>query len=353
MKSVDRLMKEAVEKGVFPGAVLLVWAEGEVRFHHAYGVADLFSGNPATLETVYDLASLTKPLATTLSVMLLLEKGRLELDAPLCKALPLLESTDKGRLTVRQLLTHQAGFAPWRPYFHRIKQEPPGGRMAALRKLLIAEPLQYAPATQTLYSDVGFMLLHWVVEAAAGQELDRFLAESVCRPLGLEKSLFYPGISENRPDVAYGATELCPLRGRLLIGEVHDDNAHAGGGVAGHAGLFGTAAAVGTLLAELLEAFRGRSRHFPQELVRQFWAHSGNGDRCLGFDVPDRTSPSCGRYFSSRSIGHLGFTGTSFWIDPERPVFVVLLSNRVHPSRHNIAIRSFRPVLHDEIMKQM
>jgi CubicO group peptidase (beta-lactamase class C family) len=223
-----------------------------------------------------------------------------------------------------------------------------------LRQLLLREPLAHRPGERVLYSDLDFMILGWVVEAASGKRLDRFVAEEVYAPLGVD-DLFFIDLQRGRPAKAFAATEACAWCGRILEGEVHDENAHAIGGVAGHAGLFATAASVDGVLAELLQACHGPApaRLYHGATVRRFLTRVPGTDKTLGFDMPTPPNPSCGRFFPETSVGHLGFTGTSFWVDIERRIRVVLLTNRVHPSRANTAIRAFRPVIHDAVMRAL
>ncbi|MBI9087464.1 MAG: beta-lactamase family protein [Desulfobacterales bacterium] len=344
------MMCRAVGEGIFPGAVLLVAVKEKILFFEACGMADLFSRRPMTRETVFDLASLTKPLATTLAVFLLVQEGRLSLDQPLEEIVEDLRGTDKATVTAADLLDHSAGLPAWRPYYTRLRRLPEWKRKPELRRLLAAEPVMAPPGRQTLYSDLGFMLLDWIVEAVSGLPLDRFTAARIYAPLGIG-DLFFPGPGSRRPGpAAYAATELCPWRGRLVCGRVHDDNAWTVGGVAGHAGLFGTAAAVNRLLAALEGGLSGDPGLFSQDLLRRFLYPRRPGGRPLGFDSPSAVDSAAGRYFSPASVGHLGFTGASFWMDMDRSVRVVLLTNRVHPSRYDTRIRAFRPVLHDAVM---
>jgi CubicO group peptidase (beta-lactamase class C family) len=345
-------MRRALAEGVFPGAVLLA-ARGRRRMiHAAYGTANLFTQRPMTTATLFDLASLTKPLATTLAVMLLCQRGRLGLDQRLRTVLGAVSHSDKSDITIAQLLSHTSGLPAYRPYFHQLATLPPSERRPRLRQLLVREPLLHPPGERVVYSDLDFMFLEWVVETLARRRLDGFLAQEVYRPLKVAP-LFFIGRQRPVPEGAYAATEQCPWRGRLLEAEVHDENAHVLGGVAGHAGLFGTAAAVQELLAELLAAYHGQpsARLFQSVVVRRFWQPLPGGGKALGFDLPAPEYPSCGRFFPADSIGHLGFTGTSFWVHLERRATVVLLTNRVHPTRDNIAIRQFRPAIHDAVME--
>jgi CubicO group peptidase (beta-lactamase class C family) len=351
MTDVDRLMRQAVADSVFPGGVILVSREHRVLFCRAYGQANRLTRRAMTTSTVFDLASLTKPLATTLAVMLLHQRGRIDVTKSLESVLPEFAGSDKAGVTLAQLLSHTSGMPDYRPYHAQLSTRPPPERTAVLRQVLSREPLVHRPGERVLYSDLDFMILGWVVEAASGKRLDRFVAEQVYGPLAVD-DLFYIDLERPRPVAAFAATEACPWCGRVLEGEVHDENARAMGGVAGHAGLFGTAAAVNALIAELLQAYHGpgAGRLYLGETVRRFLARVPGTDKTLGFDMPTPPNPSCGRFFPETSVGHLGFTGTSFWVDIERCISIVLLTNRVHPSRANTAIRSFRPVLHDAVM---
>jgi CubicO group peptidase (beta-lactamase class C family) len=354
MPEADRLMRQALADGVFPGAVLLAGRGGEILVHAAYGTVNIHTRQPVGTATVFDLASLTKPLATTLAVMLLCQQGRLDLDQHLPAVLPAAGFGDKREITIAQLLAHTSGLPDYRPYFRELARLPAAERRRRLRELLLHEPLLHPPGAEVLYSDLDFMLLEWVVEAAAGQRLDRFVAEHVFAPLRTT-SLFFIDSKCPAPPAVYAATEYCPWRGRLMEAEVHDENAHALGGVAGHAGLFGTAAAIHTVLVELLAAYRGEpeARLFRPDVVRRFWQPMPGAGKALGFDLPSAVRPSCGRFFPPDSVGHLGFTGTSFWVHRAEQLSVVLLTNRVHPSRDNISIRLFRPQIHDAVMKSL
>lgn len=348
----DRLMRDAVQSGVFPGGVLLIFDHQGIRFHQAYGKADIFRNTPMHLDMVFDLASLTKPLATTLAVAVLVRNGLIGFDDRLGELLPVFEKRDEGDVCIRDLLAHCGGFSACRPYY--LSTDPLSSRahLDDLRLLLAEERLQYLPCQEYRYSDVGFMMLHWVIEAVSGQKLERFVQQNVYDLIdGLR--LFFNAYGQTFRGMHYAATEWCPWRSRLLCGQVHDENAWAFGGVGGHAGLFGRAVDVWLLMRQLLSDLDDESnvRIFPQAIVRELFAPHPFSPRALGFDLPSKMGSSSGRWFSPESIGHLGFTGTSFWVDLPRRMGVILLTNRVHPSRSNIAIREFRPLLHDAIME--
>jgi CubicO group peptidase (beta-lactamase class C family) len=342
-------MKSGIAEGVFPGAVLLVALEGRTLFHQAYGLADLLLGESVTVETLFDLASLTKPLATSLCMMCLVEAGKISLESRLGDLLSPMAETEKAEVTVEQLLRHTSGLPDYRPYYEELVGRPPLARTAQLRKLLTEEGLITPAGKKTRYSDIGFLILQWILEKISGRSLAILAQETVFGPLGTE-TLHFPAMDPPFPIASYASTEKCPWRKRVLRGEVHDDNAWALDGVAGHAGLFGTASDVNRVLTALLEVYHGDRGFLCRETVHQFFSRPRSDQRALGFDVPDPEAPSCGRLFPNRALGHLGFTGTSFWMDPETALSVVLLTNRIHPSRENQKIREFRPKLHDAVM---
>lgn len=350
-------MKQAVQDDVFPGGVLLVSKESDVLFFEAYGQANIETKQPVKKETVFDLASLTKPLATTLAIMKLIQQSKLKLEKTLGSILPEFEPTEKKDITVRQLLSHSSGLPDHKPYYERLRDLPFDNRRSALRDCLIKEPLISSIGQRTLYSDIGFMILSWVVENISGKRLDHFVSEEVYELLGIDwaNELFFVDLSLPPKKAEFAATELCPWRKVLLNGVVHDDNAYAAGGIEGHAGLFGTASAIRDLLFELLAVYHGQfDKHvFSKELLHTFFQRQGDSDMALGFDTPSAKDSSCGSYFSEKSVGHLGFTGVSFWIDLERSIVVILLTNRVHPSRSNEKIKEFRPVIHNAIMQSI
>ena len=354
MEDVNSLMEQAVLDKVFPGGVLVVSHGNAVIFFEAYGNANIFSGISMTKETHFDLASLTKPLATTLAILKLVEQFRLSPDQELGTLLPKFKNTEKGYIRIQHLLCHCAGLPDYRPYYIELKRLPRRIRRRSLRECLVKEALVYPIGRKVLYSDLGFMILGWVVENAAGRRLDHFIDNEVFRPLGLE-NLFFVDLESSTCHKNFAATELCPWRNVLLTGKVHDDNAYVVGGIEGHAGLFGTAGDVHLLLSEILSGYHGDSREniFNQRLLQMFLNQKHDTERAFGFDAPSLDGSSSGNYFSKRSVGHLGFTGTSFWMDLDRRVIVVLLTNRVHPSRENTKIKAFRPRLHDAIMKNI
>lgn len=355
---VDRLLRRGAREGVFPGAVLAAGDSHGIRHQTAVGVADCRDGSPVSLDTIFDLASLTKPLATALTFLQLWREGRVGPDDRLDRWLPPPVPADKEAIRLEQLLAHTSGFPAHRPFYRALRRLPFGQRKPALRRWLLRIPLQSPPGAETRYSDLGFMTLAWVLERVSGAPLDRWTADHIYRPLGL--GLHFPGApptpaKPGETALRYAATERCGWRRRILRGEVHDDNAWAAGGADGHAGLFGTAAEVYRLVAGLGRAYRKDAVDYfwPAGLLRRLLTPAGPGLRAMGFDIPNGNPPACGRGFSRDTFGHLGFTGVSFWMDLAEDRIVVLLTNRVHPSRWNGRIRDFRPLLHDAVRVAM
>ncbi|MGA6924411.1 MAG: serine hydrolase domain-containing protein, partial [Desulfosarcina sp.] len=275
------------------------------------------------------------------------------LEQPVGEWLPGLAGSDKAGITIRQLLTHRSGLPAHRLFYMTLKSLAPQVRKAAVLDLLKQTPLACRPGQTTVYSDLGFMLLCRVVEAAAGSSLDRIVKEHIYGPMGLDDLFFVDLAGGQRFDGSFAATELCPVRNRLLCGEVHDDNAWFVGGVDGHAGLFGTAEAVFRLLRRLVVDCRGdaAASFFSKRVLSEVFHGTAARPLPLGFDRPALQGSSAGRHFSANTIGHLGFTGVSFWMDLDKDACVILLTNRVHPTRWNAGLTRFRPRIHDRIME--
>jgi len=366
LTELDALFTAALNQGVFPGAVFGVACGPSAArrtavkaYGRLWGSGPQGPGNPAMHgEVVFDLASLTKPLATVLALLCLKRRGLLRLSDRLPDLLLQPLPADKRAITLAHLLQHSSGLPAHRPYFESLRALPVDQRRDAALAMLLAEPLESAPGAKAVYSDLGFILLGRIVEEIANEPLDGFVARWLYAPLALQRKIaFNPlGFPLFGTGTMFAPTEECPWRGKVLQGEVHDDNAHALGGVAGHAGLFGTAGAVLTLVRELLDLIQDRASHPHlaaadlKEAVRRANAQT-DSTWGLGFDTPSASQSSAGQLLSRQSFGHLGFTGTSFWCDPERDLSVVLLSNRVHPSRHNTLIREFRPRFHDAVAR--
>jgi CubicO group peptidase (beta-lactamase class C family) len=309
-------------------------------------------------DTIFDLASLTKPLATTLAVMSLVDDSKIRIDQTLSELLSVSIPHDKQGLTVRWLLCHSAGLVDWKPFYEKLIDYRPEERKTILGDLILEEPLAYTPGTGCVYSDLGFMILEWIIVEVSGMSMDRFVDERFYRPLRLKRTFLWTKQGYRRYKKGeFAATEECPWRKKVLQGEVHDDNAFALGGYSGHAGLFGTADEVWQLVNLIREHYLGKRKDYVNpETVRQFFAKQdaiAGCPRALGWDMPSPEGSSAGKYFSPNSVGHLGFTGTSVWMDLEKDVVVILLTNRVHPTRSNEKIKEFRPKLHDCVMQTL
>jgi CubicO group peptidase (beta-lactamase class C family) len=378
---LDVEFKTAVSGGVFSGASLLI-SKGGANFERTWGAVES-DGVAVSSSTCFDLASLTKPLVTAPLCMAAIQRGVLNLDDPLSRFFPGAVPRDKEGITVRHLLSHSSGLAPYKPFYFELIELPPELRRNALLSMILQTPLDAPPGKAANYSDLGFMLLGLILEDLMGERLDGCAQTFLFAGLGIDQLRFCPidkpateggyQMPEERPDCEirvsglhrrasgsrYAATQLCPWRKRLLFGEVDDENAWSLNGVAGHAGLFGTAGGVFSMVSFLWNIYDGNITDplWPKDLVRLFWTRTelveGLSDWCLGYDTPSRKSSSAGRHFSANTIGHLGFTGVSFWLDLEKGILVILLTNRVHPTRQNDEIRQLRPVLHDMIMEAL
>jgi serine-type D-Ala-D-Ala carboxypeptidase len=355
---VSRLLRQAVAADHFPGAVLTVGYQGDLVYEEAVGAAALLpSARRMTVDTLFDLASLTKPIATATALMLLVEAGEVRLDAPVDAYGNAFHRPDSDSPTLRQLLSHCSGLPAWRSYYRDIDATwPPPDRRRAVYAAVHQEPLIARPGTRVQYSDVGFILLGEVVETVTDMPLDEYCRRKIFAALPVE-GLGFRNLTRPRPTGGpFASTESCPWRGRVLDGEVHDENAWIMGGVAGHAGLFATARQLWWFAQSLLEGLQGRAWLVSTPTLRAFTTRQDipeGSTWALGWDTPTPGRSSAGQYVSPTAIGHLGYTGTSLWIDPAQQVIVALLTNRVHPSRQREGIRACRPLIHDAVMRAL
>lgn len=341
----------------YPGAVVAVGRHGRLALLAAvghYGADDPRAVDPGTR---YDLASLTKVIGLTTACMILVDQGRLDLDAPVQRYLPEFRGPNKERVTIRHLLTHSSGLPAWRPLFREAKD-----RRTALA-LVDTTPLDTVPGARFVYSDLGAIVLMQIVERIAGERIDRYLAQHVFEPLGMTATRYLP--PETWRD-RIAPTEIDTVfRHRLIRGEVHDENAGRMGGVSGHAGLFSTAPDLSRFATWLLGTYQrehgaGSSAApcsllcFSSDIVTRFTRRQDlppGSTRALGWDTPsDSGYSSAGARLSRRSFGHTGFTGTSIWLDPDHDLFVILLTNRVNPTRANTRILAVRATVADLVM---
>ncbi|MEO5970455.1 MAG: serine hydrolase domain-containing protein [Bdellovibrionia bacterium] len=355
------VLAAGVAEGVAPGFVAGLWQlkyPDEMNIM-AWGQRRVFpTPQPMLANTVFDLASLTKVFATAPLAAALVDRGWLSWDTPIAALLP---DYPYPKIEVRHLLSHTAGLAAWAPFWKTLwEQFAPiplwqvsvQDRQIAMKKLVFAVPPESPPGERCVYSDLSFLILGFALEELTHLPLDQAVRKWVWDPMGIRGAkYFHTNLDISRAmsqgiRLEYAATEDCSTRGGVLQGQVHDDNCWAMGGFAGHAGAFGQA-------SDVLQYARGLFQGFlsPQTL-QAMWTKVSKPlgcERTLGWDTPSANASSVGTKFSPASVGHLGFTGTSLWIDLEAELAVTLLSNRVHPSRENTHIKNFRPRFHDAI----
>lgn len=362
---IDALMNTAIAgtaiaEKVFPGASLLVGHNRKIIFQKEYGLAEETPlVRPLTKDILFDIASLTKPICTATLFMIATQKKLCSLDTPLQKFYPTL--SDK-HIHLKHLLNHTSGLPDWKAYHVQLLTEHPewmltsNGRQWLIEKII--HECEHSRVThssvnnQTVYSDLGYILLGDILEKIFKKPLARIFEKEIATPLKLKNTFFNPVMNkiDSQPH-RFAATEICSWRQKLLCGEVHDDNAWVMNGVAGHAGLFSNTTDIFTWLCELDKARFGESNLITKEIFNLFCSPPKDRNRqqryfTLGFDTPSHPSSS-GHNFSDNSLGHLGYTGTSFWWDLDKNFTIILLTNRVHPTRANETIREFRPKLHD------
>lgn len=354
---ISSQMEQAISKGVFPGGVLLCAVNQEIVFLKSYGKADIFKNRAMSKDSIFDLASLTKPLATALAISTLIQRQKLFLDQKIGSILEEFNHSEKADITIDMLLRHTSGFPAYREYYKKIIKTNKDPR-PYLRHLLVQEGLENKLNDKQLYSDLGYMVLSWIIEKITHQRLDQFVSDQIYSPLEID-NLFFLEIDPkneklNRNKQKIVATQQCPWRKKVLEGEVDDDNAWAVGGIEGHAGLFGDAVSIYVLCCEIINALQNKpTKVLASDIIRTFARKKNQNGMVAGFDTPSKENSSSGKYFSKSSIGHLGFTGTSFWIDPEVSLIVILLTNRVHPLRSNDTFKKFRPLIHDLIYREL
>jgi CubicO group peptidase (beta-lactamase class C family) len=322
LEAIDRIVHRGISGGGFPGAAVIVGHSGYSVLRHGYGHLEWLPSSPAVTDTsIYDLASLTKVVATTTAAMILFDEGKLPLDAPVKQFLPEFSGGAKDKVTIRMLLTHHSGLPAGRVLW--------GKSQAEARRLVLQAPLQTVPGKTFVYSDLGADVLGWVIEKASGESLDQFVAQRVFEPLQMHDTFFRPSPSMlNR----IAPTQDESRRGYPLRGEVHDESAYVLGGVAGHAGLFSTAADLAVFAQMLVN--RGElhgTRIVADSTVRLFTTEVAHA-RALGWETSNHVH-GAGQLLGEHAFGHTGYTGTSLWIDPDRKLFVVLLTNRTYAPR--------------------
>jgi serine-type D-Ala-D-Ala carboxypeptidase len=337
------LVRSGIDAGAFPAATLEVGRVDGVIWQHADGTLTRApDASITTSDTIFDLASLTKVIATATLMMRAVDNRQLDLDAPVSRHFAAWLGQDRESVTLRDLLSHSSGLTAYLPFYRDHT-----GR-ADFERTICTLPLEYAPRSKSIYSDLGFILLGFLLDDVGGRAGAFATQFSEIATSVTDEPLAFNPPREWR--VRTAPTEVDTWRGRLLTGEVHDENAWALGGVAGHAGLFGTAAAVGAFARAALRTIAGDAVLASAATMREFITRVGvpGSSRALAWDTMLPTS-SCGGRLSPTSIGHTGFTGTSLWIDWQRDLYIVLLTNRVNPTRENTALRQLRPQIHDAI----
>ncbi|MFC2084393.1 serine hydrolase domain-containing protein [Bacteroidota bacterium] len=346
LSQVDKIIYKAIADSIFPGANLVIGNNTGIQYAKSFGGYD-YSGNtiPIKISTIFDLASLTKVIATTSAVMKLYEDGKIDLDSPVVKYIPRFNSNNKSQITVRNLLIHNSGFPPGKPFYNfcKTKQEA----LDSLYKM----PLKYKTGTKTVYSDLSFITLGHLVEVISGMSLDQYLQENIFLPMGLEDIMFNPPdslwrrIAPTEVEYNFGLTK--------KHGRVRNKITQLFGGVAGHAGLFSSAPDLSKIAIMYLNIGQFKNtRIFRESTIKLFTSrHSDISTRGLGWDTGNGNKDHpIGHYFSLSAFGHTGFTGTSIWIDPAKNLFIILLTNRTYRMKDRNKIIEFRPLVHDEIL---
>lgn len=313
---IDSVMRRGITAGGFPGGAVIVGRRGGIVWERGYGTLDWTLGTSVDAEqTMYDIASLTKVVATTAATMVLVDRGKLHLDAPVRRTLPDFRGAGKDSVTIRDLLMHRSGLPAGRVLLRR-RSTP-----ASARRAVLTTPLVREPGSRSEYSDLGLDVVGFAIERITNARLDQFLRRVVYNPLGMNSTMFRPGSTLQ--------SRIAPTEPPVARGQVHDRNARALGGVAGHAGLFATAGDLAVFAQVMLDSGKVAGKTlFADSTIRHF-THPGPGWRGLGWETCSGGG-SCGRYLTARAFGHTGFTGTSMWIDPERDLFVIVLTNWIH-----------------------
>lgn len=375
-QAVNDSMQQAVRDHIFPSAELLIVKNGEVVHHNYYG--------DARHGTAFDIASLTKPISTSTLTMILTSEGKIFPNQTLSDWFEFVPD-DHKEITIENLQNHTSGLPAWRPYYRELPSALVGTEEGKnfIIDACLNEPLQEEPGIKTTYSDLGYILLGEILSRASKMPLDELFVGKISKPLNLRDTFFIHNVSrvsttsrktETSPSQhvpipsiqkrsvtsavhrRFAATEDCPWRGKVIHGEVHDQNAFAMGGIAGHAGLFSTALDIHGFLLEFILGFENKGKLFNRQTIDKFFPIKNGlitpeypGIFVGGWDTPSAKNSAAGHYSSINAIGHLAYTGCSIWLDHKQSFWVVLLTNRIHPSTTNEKIKSFRPHIHDLI----
>ncbi|GBD87371.1 esterase EstB [bacterium BMS3Abin03] len=343
---VDMIIQSAIGDSAFPGAVVLVSKDGKIIYEKAFGHLTYDNTSAAvTKNTIYDLASLTKVIATTTAAMICYDRNLFPLDDPVSKYIPEFAQNGKENVTIKNLLLHNSGLPAYKRFYKQYTSAD------SVINDIYKTPLNNPPGSKFDYSDLGMITLAKVIEKVTGKQFDIFCKEEIFQPLGMNSTYFNPPDSLK---YKIAPTEIDNYwRHKLVWGKVHDETAALLNGVAGHAGLFSTAEDINNLLQMLLNGgtFNGH-RIIKEETIKLFTKrYSKQSTRALGWDTKSKENSSAGNLFDISSFGHTGFTGTSVWVDPTRNLSVVFLTNRVYPTRKNKKLYKVRPALHDAVIR--
>jgi CubicO group peptidase (beta-lactamase class C family) len=343
---VESVVKNAIEDRTFPGAVVLIWKDGNVIYENAFGNFTYDSDSPqVNKNTIYDLASLTKVVATTTATMICYDWNLFSLDDKVIKYIPEFGVNRKENITIKNLLLHNTGLPAWKKFYGR------NFSYDDVLKEIYSSELEYKTGEKTVYSDLGVITLGKIIEKVTGKSLDKFCADEIFVPLKMN-STFYNPVESIKLFCAPTETDNY-WRMKTLQGEVHDETSAMLNGVAGHAGLFSTAKDISKLMSVLMnKGLLNNEQFIKQSTIELFTKkYSSENTRAFGWDTKSDSGSSAGKYFGKKSFGHTGYTGTSIWADPERNLFVIFLTNRVYPTRENTKILKIRPQLHNAVIK--
>jgi serine-type D-Ala-D-Ala carboxypeptidase len=358
-KSIDNILLTYLHKNAFSGCAAGLSGLEKNSFKRTFYYRGRTDKTDTAMQigsdTFFDLASLTKPLVTVLCLLALKKEGKLEFEDILEDHLPYTFPVEKKAIKIIDLIRHTSGLPAHRPYFNQIRESKKTLDINDVVEMIIAEELICKPGEKYIYSDLDYILLGYLIERLSGEDLGKFWQKKIIKPLDLSKEFFWENNTEREiHSLSFAATGMCNWTEDRLCGKVHDDNCRAMNRLSGHAGLFGTLTGVLTLCEDILLNYSGRKEnsvyrredllYLLQDRKRQQWA--------FGFDVPTGDVPSSGTFFSKKSIGHLGFTGTSFWIDLEKNRIIVMLTNRVLCGNDNKNIKEVRPLLHDALLRE-
>jgi len=345
---VDKVINNGIEDKAFPGAVVLVWKDGNIIYEKAYGNFTYDKSSPKVdTNTLYDLASVTKVVVTTTATMICYDRNLFSLDDKIVKYIPEFGVNGKENIKIKNLLLHNSGLMAWKKFYERdLKYDE------VIKEIYFSE-LEYKTSEKTVYSDLGIITLGKIIEKVSGKSLDIFCKDEIFDPLNMNSTFFNPNDSLK---ILCAPTEIDNYwRMKTLQGDVHDETSAMLNGVAGHAGLFSTSDDIAKLISVLLNKGKLNQKQFIKQSTIELFTkrYSEESTRALGWDTKSESGSSAGEYFSINSFGHTGYTGTSIWADPVRNLFVIFLTNRVYPTRENTKIQKVRPQLHNAVIKSI